>query len=252
MTAEALALSVAMSVAAGLIGCFAVMRRMAITADPLSHVALPGIGIALALHIHPLLGAAAMLLFGAVLVWAVEETSRATTETAIGVVFSAAFAIGGMITSGEDLIDSLFGGGGAPGWQETVGGLLVATMIVGFVLAQRHQLVIMLVSPDIARTAGVNVRRVNLLYLLAFALTLALGLRYMGVLLMAALIITPPATAIRLARNLTSTFVIAVTVAVCCTLLGAWIATTSGRETGPVIVVVAAAVFLVSLLYRRR
>src|SRR3989442_2384249 len=100
MTVDVLLVSVAMAIAAGLVGCFAVMRRMALAADALSHVALPGIGIALALHIHPVFGAAAMLFFGALLVWAVEDRSHLATETVIGVVFSAALAVGSMITSG--------------------------------------------------------------------------------------------------------------------------------------------------------
>lgn len=58
-----------MAIAAGLVGCFVIMRRMALAADALSHVALPGIGVALALGLHPLFGAAAMLFFGARLVW---------------------------------------------------------------------------------------------------------------------------------------------------------------------------------------
>ena len=57
MTIEALLLSVAMATAAGLVGCFAVMRRMTLAGDALSHVALPGIGIAIAFGIHPLVGA---------------------------------------------------------------------------------------------------------------------------------------------------------------------------------------------------
>ncbi len=107
MTTDTLLLSVAMAVAAGLVGCFAVMRRMALAADALSHVALPGIGVALALHIHPVFGAAAMLFFGALLVWVLENKARMATETVIGVVFSAALAIGSMMASGEELIDAL-------------------------------------------------------------------------------------------------------------------------------------------------
>ncbi len=80
MTIETILLPVAMAVAAGLVGCFAVMRRMVLAADALSHVALPGIGIALALHLHPVSGAAAMLFFGTLLIWAVEERSRIATE----------------------------------------------------------------------------------------------------------------------------------------------------------------------------
>lgn len=250
MTIEAALLSVAVAVAAGLVGCFAVMRRMALAADALSHVALPGIGIALALHIHPLVGAVAMLFFGALLVWALEERTRAATETVIGVVFSAALAVGSLMTSGDELIDALFGGPGVLSATEALFGSVAAAAIVAFIVTQRNSLVVTLVSPDVARTAGINVRRLNLLYLQTFALTIALGLRYLGVLLMGALIIIPAATAKRLASHLQGMLSIAVGVAVAATMLGSWIAAVLHRESGPLIVSVAAAVFLVSLVRR--
>lgn len=80
-----------------------------------------------------------------------------------------------------------------------------------------------LVSPDVARTAGINVRRLNLLYLQTFALTIALGLRYLGVLLMGALIIIPAATAKRVARDLNGVLVAAIFVAVIATLIGSYL-----------------------------
>ncbi len=61
LTLETLALAVAMAAAAGLVGAFAVMRRMALASDALSHVALPGIGLAVILRLHPAAGAAAAL-----------------------------------------------------------------------------------------------------------------------------------------------------------------------------------------------
>src|SRR6516162_2226297 len=140
MTTDALVLSIAMAVAAGLVGCFAIMRRMALAADALSHVALPGIGIALALHLNPVFGAAAMLFFGALLVWALEGKSRVGTETVLGVLFSVALAVGSMTTSGEDLIEALFGGAGALGRAEILFGLVAAAMVVGFMVTQRNKL----------------------------------------------------------------------------------------------------------------
>ena len=62
MRADALLLPLAMAVAAGLVGCFAVMRRMTLASDALSHVALPGIGLALALQLKPVLGGVVALL----------------------------------------------------------------------------------------------------------------------------------------------------------------------------------------------
>jgi ABC-type Mn2+/Zn2+ transport system permease subunit len=248
MTIEYLLLSIAMAVAAGLVGCFAVMRRMALAADALSHVALPGIGAALALHINPVFGAAAMLFFGALLVWTVEGKARIGTETVIGVLFSVALAVGSMTASGEDLIEALFGGKRNLAWPEIVFGLVAASAVVGFMVTQRNKLVVMLVSPDVARTAGIDVRRLNLFYLETFALTIALGLRYLGVLLMGALIIIPAATAKRVSGNLTGMLVVAVGTAVVATVAGGWLAQMFHRETGPLIVIVAAACFLLSLL----
>ena len=246
MSTEVLFLSVAMAVAAGLVGCFAIIRRMSLAADALSHVALPGIGVALALHIHPVFGAVAMLFFGALLVWALEDRARVGTETVIGVVFSTALAIGSMITSGEDLIDALFGGTGVLTWPEVGFGLAASAAVIAFTITQRYRLIIMLVSPDIARTAGINVRRLNLLFLLMFALTIALGLRYLGVLLMGALIIIPAATAKRLGRNLTNMLLIAIIIAVASTVAGMFLGSWLHRESGPLIVIVAAACFLFS------
>ena len=248
MSIEALLLSAAMALAAGLVGCFAVMRRMALAGDALSHVALPGIGIALALHIHPLFGAAAMLLFGALLVWAIEDRSHLAIETIIGVVFSAALAVGSLITTGDDLIEALFGGAAALSGAEVAFGIATAAVVTLFVLGRRHALVVALVSPDIARTIGIDVRRLNLLYLEMFALTVALGLRYLGVLLMGSLIIIPAATAKRLSRNLTQMLTIAAVIAILVTVVGSLGAAHFHRPTGPFIVTLAATVFFLSFV----
>ena len=89
---SALSVSIAMAMAAGLVGCFAVMRRMSLAADAMAHVALPGIGVALAFHVHPILGGMAMLLAGTLLIWSLERRTHISTETIVGVVFSAALA----------------------------------------------------------------------------------------------------------------------------------------------------------------
>ncbi|MGE5246599.1 MAG: metal ABC transporter permease [Betaproteobacteria bacterium] len=252
MSAESLIVAAAMAVAAGLLGCFAVMRRMALASDALAHVALPGIGIALALGIHPLAGAVAMLVFGALLVWAMEDRTGVATEAIVGVVFSTALAVGSMLASGEDLIDALFGGAGALGWLEVVFGVGASVVVVAFVLRARHALVVALVSPDLARTSGVKLRRLNLVFLEMFALTVSLGLRYLGVLLMGSLLIVPAAAARRLSRTMTEMLVVAALVSVGATLGGTWLAARAGQETGPMIVSLAAAAFAATLLVRRR
>lgn len=241
-----------MAVAAGLIGAFALMRRMTLAGDALSHVALPGIGVAIILGINPLAGALVALIAGAVLIWALERRTRVSTEAIIGVVFSAALAVGALLATGEQLIDALFGASAALSSWELVLGLGGAFVVIAFVLLARDRLILLFLSSDVARTAGINVQRLGLLYLLAFALTVALGLRFLGALLMGSLIIIPAATARQLARNMNQMLAWSVGVALVSTIAGAWLAASTHRETGPLIVIVAAACFTLAMLVRRQ
>jgi ABC-type Mn2+/Zn2+ transport system permease subunit len=249
--AGSLALSALMAVAAGLIGSFAVMRRMVLAADPMSHIALPGIGIALMLRLNPLWGALALLLIGAVLIWAVERRIRIATEAVIGVTFAVALAVGSVITSGEELIDALLGAPGTLSTWESVFGIVGSLLVIAFVLRERNALVVRLVSPEIALTSAVDVARLDLYFLLAFALTIGLGLRFLGVLLMGSLIIIPASIARRFARSLARMLTLSVVIAVACTAAGSYVAWLAGRPSGPFIVMIAGGLFFLSLLRRR-
>ena len=101
MNTNGVLVAASMALAAGLLGSFVLLRRMTLAADALSHVALPGIGVAILLRIDPLIGAAAALLAAAVLIWALQRRTRLSTDAVIGVVFAAALATGALLTSGE-------------------------------------------------------------------------------------------------------------------------------------------------------
>ena len=247
-----LVIALAMSAAAGLVGSIAVMRRMALASDALSHVALPGVALALLLHFDPLLGGVAALIVGTFLVWALEYRTRIPTEAVIGVLFSAALAIGSLMASGEDLIEVLLGHVTASSTFDAALGLATASLVIVFMMRARSRLVIRLVSPDLVGTLGVNVPRLDLLFLLAFALTVALGLRYLGVLLMGSLIIIPATTGMYLGRSLRSMQIVAVASAMGSTLAGTALSARLGFATGPLIIVIAASVFFAGLLFRRR
>lgn len=251
MAWSGIVLSIGMATAAGLVGCFAVMRRMALASDAMSHVALPGIGVAVAFHIHPLLGGVAALAAGTALVWGVQRGTHISTETVIGVVFSLALALGALLSTGEELIDALLGTPGQLEPWELAAGLVGVAAVTGFIITQRSRLVLAQVSTDMARTSGVPVARIELLYLFAFSLTVALGLRFLGVLLMGSLIIIPAATAKLVARSLDEMLAVAVACAIVSTILGELVAVRIDRPTGPVIITISAALFFLSLPLRR-
>lgn len=249
---ESVLLLLATSAAAGLVGSFVVMRRMVLAADALSHVALPGIGLALLLKIHPLAGALFALFLGTVFIWSIERRARLPTETVVGVVFSAALALGTLMTSGDELIHALLGKPSQlRGWELLVA-LAAAAGVIAFLLGRRREILVSLVSREIATSMGIRVGMLDLQFMLAFALTIALGVRYLGVLLTGSLVIIPAATAKHLAGGLRAMFSITVALAIASTLVGTSIGIALGRETGPPIVLVAAGFFFAALIKKTR
>lgn len=246
-----LILAVGMAVAAGLVGCFAAMRRMTLAGDAFSHLALPGIGLALILKAQPFWGALAALMIGAILIWIMETRTRIATETVTGILFSTALAVGSLLATKEELMDALFGTPGSLSSSEFAIGLAGEAAVILFVFAMRNRLILSMVSPEIAHTAGIGVPRLNLFFLVTFALTVSLGLRYLGVLLMGSMIIIPAAVASRWAKNLNSMFAIASATAVVSTVCGYGLSVAWSKPTGPLTVTIAAFIFLIGLLKPR-
>src|ERR1043166_3484345 len=140
-TSFSIILALLTAVAAGLVGSFALMKRMSLAGDVISHIALPGLGLALLLHFNPLLGAAATLFLGTLLIWRLQSGGTLTTDVAIGVIFTAALAIGTLLTPSEDLIEALFGGFQSLTLTSFSLGIVAVGAIVTFIYFARHQLI---------------------------------------------------------------------------------------------------------------
>jgi ABC-type Mn2+/Zn2+ transport system permease subunit len=264
MTAPALysiVLVLLTALAAGLVGSFALMKRMTLAGDVISHVALPGLGIALLLHFNPLIGAAATLFIGTLLIWRLQQGRTLSTDVAIGVIFTAALAIGTLVTPSEDLIEALFGGFQSLTLPWFVLGVLAVSGIITFIYSFRHKLILALFSPELAAATGINVARLDLYYLLIFSLTVLLGLRFLGALLVGALIIVPAAIGRQLTHTLGAFLTTSSAASVLSVAIGFFInryyshltlgTVTLNLALGPAIISVATLLFLLSLLRRR-
>ncbi len=241
-----------LAVAAGMVGVFALLRRMSLAADAMSHIALPGLGIAILYGINPLVGGAATLAAGAVFIWAIERKTAIPTETIIGVIFSISLAVGSLLTPEEELIEALFGGFAEFTPLTFALALLLAFIVIGTVLFFKHKFIIQMISNDLAHVTGLRSNRLNLVFLLIFALAIILGLKFLGVLLMGSLIIIPAAAAKNIGWNIGSMLAISSAIAVVSVLGGYAVAVSYGLSLGPVIVSLAGAVFLLSLFVRRK
>lgn len=252
MVPSELIMMVIIGAASGMIGAFALMRKMALASDAISHVALPGLGLALLLQASPLIGGAAALLLGTLLIWFIEKRASLATDIVIGVVFSASLAFGTLLTPEEDILHALFGEFTALLFSEIVIGTLAASLIIGMILLMKERLALTLISPDLARTSGINLDLINLVFLLIFAVNVILGLRFLGVLLMGSLIIIPAAISKNISWNLKSDLGLSAILAVLCIIVGYYLSQKFGLATGPTIISVAAALFFMSLILKQK
>jgi zinc transport system permease protein len=238
---------VAIGFAAGYIGSLMVLKRMALVGDAMSHVALPGLALGILLGFNPFLGAFAFLFVAAVVTWYIEQVTKLSVESIVGVLFVLALAIGILLTPQPDLLEALFGD------ITTVTALyaLAAVLVAGFVVVVTRlvyeRVVLSLISDELARSTGVRVAQVNLVYLLLVALVVAAGIQIVGSLLVGALVIVPAAAMKNVSSSLTRYALFSGVAGVVSVASGVLLATGSNLPAGPLIVIVGFVIFLVAL-----
>jgi ABC-type Mn2+/Zn2+ transport system permease subunit len=152
-----LVLAMFFALAAGMVGCIALMKRMLLAGDVISHLALPGLGLAFLFRVNPVMGGGATLFLGTFLVWQLQKRTGLATEAAIGVVFAAALAIGAAVTPSGDLVESLFGEFPKISLVGFLLGMAAVLFVIFSVFLLKDQFSLAIFSPDLAAATGVNV-----------------------------------------------------------------------------------------------
>ena len=237
--------------ASGYLGSFMVLKRMSLVGDALSHVALPGMAIALTFSINPILGALVALTIAIIGIWYLGEKTELYSETLVGVFFTGSLALGILITPEPELLEALFGN------LENItaiDGLITAvTALMIFVITYKitKDLLLGVVSEDLAKTINVNTAKTNLVYLLMVGFIVALGVKFVGTLLTGALVIVPAAAAKNIANSIKSYQLMSIFIGVISVVAGLFIARYLAISSGPSVVLVSIAIFVVSNFFKR-
>jgi len=246
-------LTLMFAVAAGLVGSFALMKKMLLAADVISHVALPGLGVAFLFGFNPLFGGAATLFLGTLLIWQLQRKTGLATDAMIGVVFAGSLAVGAALTPKEDLVEALFGSFQTLTLSAFLIGAAAVLLVILVAVRFRDQFLLSLFSPELAAAVGVRLDRLNLYFLLIFSLTVLVGLRFMGALLAGALVIIPAATGRQLSSNIRRFLFTSSAISVLAVALGLAVSRYLPRfSLGPTIAIISALLFAISLFRRGR
>jgi len=238
--------------ASGYLGSFMVLKRMSLVGDALSHVALPGIAIAITFGINPMLGALLALTLAVIGIWYLGEKSEIYPEALVGVFFTASLAIGILITPEPELFEALFGNLEKIGFSDGLITIAAATLIFLVTAKISRQLLLGVVSEDLAKSTGIKMSKVNLVYLLLVGLVVALGVKFVGTLLTGALVIVPAVAAKNMAKSLIGFHFWASFIGVFSAVVGILIAKFLEIPSGPSVVLVSIAIFILSYIFKKR
>jgi len=237
--------------AAGFLGSLMVTKRMALVGDALGHVALPGMGLALLWGINVSLGAFIFLLMGILLVWFLEIRTELMTETLVGIVFVLSLSLGFLIVPNPELLEALIGDISKVSLADAVFSVFFSILTVMAVRKIYQRIILASISEDLAAANKINIKKYNLIYLLAIAVIVALGVKVVGSLLIGALVIVPAASARNISQNMRQYAFSSAFLGILSCVLGIIFFKITNFPAAPLIILTSIFFFIISLLFKR-
>jgi len=232
---------------AGYLGSLMLSKKMTIVVDPLSHLALPGVALALIFQKDISLGAFLFLFFGAILIWFFEQKTKLPTETIIAILFSISLAITFLFLSEHEIEEALIGDISKIGKVESL--IIVLISLFVFFLIQKiyPKLTLISISEDLAMAEKIDLKKYQFLYILSISAIVALGVKFVGGLLVAGLTALPAASAKNLSKNLKIFKVLALFLGILSAILGILFSKMTNLPAGPLIILSSFLFFLISI-----
>lgn len=246
----ALAAGAVVGVLAPAVGFFLVQRRQSLTGDGIGHVAFAGVAAGILLDVAPVLTALIAAILGGIAIELLRSRGGAAGDQALALVFYTGIALGVVLISAAgalnvDLFQYLFGSILTVTRSDLV--VIAALGAVGLAIVGLlyRPLAGVVIDEEGARVAGVPIGTLNIVVAVLAAVTIALSMRVVGILLVAALMVLPVSAAERIAWSMRSTFVLAMVIGLGSALVGLTVSYYADLPPGGAIVLVAAGGFAV-------
>ena len=237
------------SISAALVGSSLVLKRYAMIGDGLSHVGFAALAIAMIFSWSPLLVALPIVILAAFLLLRISENNPLRGDAAVAMISSAAMAISILLISvtkgmNTDVFSFMFGSILSLSDSDMILSVVLSVVVVLFYLISYNKIFAVTFDEVFAESSGISSNFWNSVLAVLAAVTIVLGMRMMGALLISSLIIFPPITAMRLFGSFKQVSIVSVLVSVAAFLIGIFSSYALNLPTGPAIVIANILFFL--------
>lgn len=231
------------SLCASLLGVSLVLKRYSMIGDGLSHVSFGALSIALAMGWSPLKVSIPVVVLAAFFLLRITENSRIKSDAAIAMISASSLAIGIIVTSlttgmTTDVSSYMFGSILAMTKEDVVLSAVLCIIVLGLFVLCYNQVFAVTFDENFAKATGVNVGSYNMLISVLTAVTIVLGMRMMGAMLISSLVIFPCLTSMRVFKSFTSVVISSGILSLVCFLLGMMASYQFSTPAGASVVVV--------------
>ncbi|MGA8913739.1 MAG: metal ABC transporter permease [Nitrososphaeraceae archaeon] len=252
---RALVSGVAVAITCSVVGLFLVLRRQSLFADALSHMAFGGIAIGLFANLYPIWTAFIVSIFAALGITKLRESTKIPPDSAVAVLLSAGLAVGVILIGLAggftlDLYSFLFGSILLVSMQDQEIILVASVLILSILYFIYRELVYIAFDEEQAQVSGINVSRLNYIFIVLASIVVITSIRLVGVLLISSLIVIPNITAMMFGKGFKKTVMISVSIGILSVLTGIVISYVMNLAPGGTIVLVSVTVFLAAIITR--
>lgn len=235
------------------LGVIATLRKMAFFGEGVAHASLAGIAIAIFAGIAPVPFAVLWAVLIAILIYWLERKTKLPSDTVIGILFTASMALGVIIMSftqgyQPELLSFLFGSILTIQNIDLIVISISSIIILSWLGASLSSLTFLSLSEEAAQVAGINTKLQTLLFYIALAVATVLGVKILGIVLVSALIVLPPATSKMLTNSFQNYFIVSIIVSEITILLGLLLSFLYDLPSGAVIVLVGSTIFVLAAI----
>jgi zinc transport system permease protein len=241
------------SVCAALLGVSLVLKRYSMIGDGLSHVGFGSLALATALNAAPLIVAIPIVIAAAFLLLRLSENSKIKGDAAVALISTGSLALGVIIISqttgmNTDVCNYLFGSILAMAKTDVYLSIALSAAVLVLFMLFYNKLFAITFDETFAKAAGIKTGLHNMLIALLTALTIVLGMRIMGAMLISSLIIFPALSSMRLFKKFKSVTFCSVVISILCFFIGVVISYIYATPTGASVVLINLIVFVLFLL----
>jgi len=237
------------SLCAALLGVSLVLKRYSMIGDGLSHVGFGALAIATAMHTAPLAVSIPIVVLAAFLLLRISENSKIKGDAAIALISTSSLAVGVLVVSlttgmNTDVCNYMFGSILVMSHGDVVLSIILAAVVLTMFVFFYNKIFAVTFDENFAKATGVKTGLYNMMIAFLTAITIVLGMRMMGALLISSLIIFPALTSMRLCKRFISVTICSAIVSVTCFLTGVIISYVKATPTGASVVIVNIIAFL--------